>query len=180
MDYTEIESFKKRLKKDLKPERYQHTLRTVFAAQELCFNTSADRDRVFVAALLHDCAKYKSPTEKQKKMLGDFLKYDSIIHAPLGAIVAEEEYGICDRTVLDAIKYHTTGRKNMSIEEKIVCLADAIEDGREYPGVEHIRNEAKKSVDCGLIAYFENVISFEKNIHHLTLDAFNYIKNGRE
>ena len=180
MDYTKIESFKQKLKKDLKPERYKHTLRTVLTAQELCFNTSADRDKVFVAALLHDCAKYNSPDEEQKKMLDGFLAYDKIIHAPLGAIVAKEEYGITDETVLNAIKYHTTGRENMSIEEKIVCLADAIEDGREYPGVENIRRATEKSVDAGLIAYFENVISFEGDIHHLTLDALNYLKNGRE
>lgn len=182
MDYTEIEGFKAKLKNELKPERYQHTLRTVLTAQELCFGTAADREKVFVAALLHDCAKYKSPTSEQKKMLDGFLGYDKIIHAPLGVLVAKEEYGITDETVLNAIKYHTTGRENMTAEEKIVCLADAIEDGREYPGVENIRAAAKKSVDDGLVAYFENVISFEggENIHRLTLDALNYIKNGRE
>ncbi len=180
MDYTQIELFKEKLKRELKKERYEHTLRTVLTAMELASGTDADRDKVFVASLLHDCAKYRTPTQKQKEEIKEFDGFDKIIHAPLGAIIARDEYGISDETVLNGIKYHTTGRKNMSTEEKIVCLADAIEDGRDYNGVENIRNRAKISVDEGLIAYFENVIGYEKGgIHYLTAEALEDIKNKR-
>lgn len=180
MDYTLIEQFKDKLKKELKKERYEHTLRTVLTAMELTLGTDADRDKVFVASLLHDCAKYRTPTKEQAEEINEFAGFEKIIHAPLGAIIARDEYGIRDKTVLNAIKYHTTGRKNMTAEEKIVCLADAIEDGRNYLGVEEIRKMAKTSVDNGLIAYFENVIGYEKNsIHPLSIEALEDIKSNK-
>ena len=69
MDYTKIELFKEKLKNDLKPQRYEHTLSTVKKAMELSVDTDADKEKVFIAALLHDCAKYKVPDENQKKEL---------------------------------------------------------------------------------------------------------------
>lgn len=180
MDYIKIEEYKKKLKKDLKPQRYQHTMNTVFKAMELSMGTSADKDVVFIASLLHDCAKYKTPSKNQLEELKDFLDCPAIIHAPLGAIIAREEYGINDERVLNAIKYHSTGRAGMSIEEMIVCLADAIEDGREYPNVDYVREQAQKGVIDGMMANLSGVIEFETKkgnlIHHLTLEAINDLK----
>ncbi len=183
-DYIKINAFKQKLKETLTEKRYQHTLRTLQKAMELSMCLECDREAVFWAALLHDCAKYTVPTEKQKAQLGDFAGYDKIIHAPLGAIVAREEYGISDERILNAIKYHTTGRANMTNEDKIVFLADAIEDGREYPNVERIRKETEKSIDDGIIASLEGVLEFEKNeqsgIHYLTKEALDYLKEEKK
>jgi len=179
-DYIKIDEYKQKLKKTLKPERYEHTLRTVQKAMELCVGTAADRDRVFVAALLHDCAKYITPNEKQRAKLIDYLTFDKVIHAPLGALVARDEYGITDETVLNAIKNHTTGRANMSVEEKIVLLADSIEDGRDYDGVDYIRRQTEISIDDGIIANLEGIAaSFKENTHHLTLEALDFLRRQK-
>lgn len=180
MDYTRILRFKEKLKKDLKPQRYQHTVNTVIKAMELTIGLNVDKEVVFIASLLHDCAKYKTPNEEQMQELKDFLDCPPIIHAPFGAIIARDEYGISDERILNAIKYHTTGRKSMAMEEMIVCLADAIEDGRDYPNLDKIKEETKKGVKNGLIAYLLNVIEYEtkkgNKVHHLTLEALEDLK----
>lgn len=180
MDYTKISCFKEKLKRDLKPERYRHTINTVLKAMELSLGENVDKEVVFIASLLHDCAKYKTPTEEQKKELSDFLTCAPILHAPFGAIIARDEYGITDERILNAIKYHTTGRSGMTKEEMIVCLADAIEDGRNYPALENVKKAAEQGVIQGMIANLSNVIEYEtkkgNTIHHLTLEALEDLK----
>ena len=181
MDYTRLQQIKSKLRSELTEKRYEHTLSTVIKSLELASGTSADKDVVFLAALLHDCAKYRRVEEQDKEALSDFLSFEQIVHAPHGALIAEREYGITDPRVLDAIRYHTTGRRGMSIEEMIVCLADAIEDNRCYPNVDRVREQAKISIRAGLIASLEGVIEYEKNnIHHLTLEALEDLKNMEE
>ena len=181
MNYTKIEQIKEKLKKDLKPQRYQHTLNTVLKAMELCVGLNVDKEVVFVASLLHDCAKYKTPTEEQKKELSDFIDYPPIIHAPFGAIIARDEYGVTDEKILNAIKYHTTGRKGMTVEEMIVCLADAIEDGRDYPNLENVKEASNKGLINGMIANLSGVVDYETKkgniIHHLTIEALEDLKS---
>lgn len=182
MDYIKICEFKEKLKRELKPQRYEHTMSTVLKAMELCQGTKADRDKVYIASLLHDCAKYRFPDEEQRKILKDFIDFEPIIHGPLGAIIAKEEYGITDKKILNAIKYHSTGRPNMTIEEKIVCLADAIEDSRNYPNLENIKNETKKSIEHGLICSLSGVVDYETSkgnkIHHLTIETLAWLKEN--
>ncbi len=182
MDYIKVELIKEKLKKDLKPQRYEHTLRTVLKAMELSMGTAADKEVVFYASLLHDCAKYKKPNESQKKHLEDFADCEPIIHAPLGAIVAQEEYGICDERILNAIKYHSTGRAKMTIEEMIVFLADALEDGRDYPNLGNIKKSTETSLKAGVLTSLEGVFRYESEkgnkVHHLTLEAIEDIKEN--
>lgn len=180
MNYTQIEQIKEKLKQTLPERTYAHTLRTVEMAMELCVGTNADRDTVFLAALLHDCAKKDVPNEAQLEKLADFANFPKVIHAPLGAIKANEEYGILSDKVLDCIRFHTTGRPNMSIEEMIVFLADAIEDGRTYDNVDKIREKTKSSIIEGVLASLEGVVLFEEangnEIHHLTKDTIEFLK----
>lgn len=180
MDYTKIENIKQKLKQTLPERTYLHTLRTVDKAMELCKQTDADADVVFMAALLHDCAKKDVPTEQQLVKFADFADFSKVIHAPLGADKARREFGITDKKIIDCIFYHTTGKAKMSIEEMIVFLADAIEDGRDYPGLEEIREEAKLSIKAGVLQSLENVVKFESangnKLHHLTLEAIKDLK----
>ncbi|MBP5662527.1 MAG: bis(5'-nucleosyl)-tetraphosphatase (symmetrical) YqeK [Clostridia bacterium] len=182
MEYTEIERIKARLREQLTEKRYAHTMGTLLMAMELSVHTPADRDVVFYAALLHDCAKYRTPTAAQKALLTDFLPYDKILHAPLGALIAREEYGIDDERILNAIRYHATGRPGMSIEEKIVFLADAIEDGRAYPCVEEIRKATERSLEEGMEMSLRGVLRFEgqngTRIHPLTQQTLDDIERS--
>ena len=72
----------------------------------------------------------------------------ALIHARLGAYLAEHEYGIKDREILDAVTYHTTGRPGMSMLEKIIYIADYIEPNRrEIPGLSEIRGIVFQDID---------------------------------
>ena len=181
MDYTKIDFYSEKLKKMLTQSRFEHTIRTVNKAVELAKGTDADIQVVLIASLLHDCAKYIEPTAQQADELKDFMQYPQIVHAPLGAIIAQEEFGITDERILNAIKYHTTGRENMSIEEKIVFLADAIEDGRNFGGINEIRELAQKSIDLAMIEVIKGTIEFERTkqneeLHPLTYQTLSYLE----
>ena len=116
----------------LKEERFNHTFYVVKRGLEIC--KEEEREDVFTACLLHDCAKYVSPD--------DYKKYgfvpqpdmpESVVHSFLGAEVARRDFGVTDQQILDAIAYHTTGRPNMTRLDKIVYVADKTEDSRPYP-----------------------------------------------
>jgi predicted HD superfamily hydrolase involved in NAD metabolism len=89
------------------------------------------------------------------------LEYNSELwHAPAGAYLAEKEAGIIDPEVLEAIRFHTSGRPGMTLLDKIIYLADYIEPGRHFPGVEEVRNVAKENLDKALIMAVKNTIIF--------------------
>ncbi|MBW4085540.1 bis(5'-nucleosyl)-tetraphosphatase (symmetrical) YqeK [Paenibacillus sp. S150] len=146
-------------------KRWKHTLGVMEMSVKLAERYGGDPVRAETAAILHDVAKYW-PVERLKEIIvqnglsAELLDYDKQLwHAEAGAYVAEHEYGISDREVLDAIRFHTSGRENMGLLEKIVCLADYIEPGRDFPGVDGIRKLSKASLEEGLIAGFDSTIS---------------------
>ncbi|MCC2685595.1 MAG: YqeK [Paenibacillaceae bacterium] len=167
--------------------RWQHTQGVTDSAIKLAAQYGADLHQAELAALLHDCCKYW-PVEEQAKLLkeqgmrGDgmdeVLDFDKELwHAPAGAFVAFRDYGVSDGRVLDAIRYHTTGRRDMSLLDKIICLADYIEPGRNFPGVNIIRELAEHSLEKALIAGFDSTIRVllerGKRIYPLTVMARN-------
>ncbi|AIQ16770.1 phosphohydrolase [Paenibacillus sp. FSL H7-0357] len=146
-------------------KRWQHTLGVMESSVKLAEHYGADPARAETAAILHDVAKYW-PVERMKEIIeqnglpSELLSYDKQLwHAEVGAFVAERDYEITDAEVLGAIRYHTSGREGMSLLEKIVCLADYIEPGRDFPGVDEIRRLSKVSLEEGLIAGFDSTIS---------------------
>lgn len=146
-------------------KRWKHTLGVMQSSVQLAERYGADPQRAETAAILHDVAKYW-PVERMRKLIIDngltqeLLLHDKQLwHAEVGAFVAEKEYGIGDAEVLNAIRFHTSGRVGMGLLEKVVCLADYIEPGRDFPGVEQIRKMSKASLEEGLIAGFDSTIS---------------------
>ena len=146
-------------------KRWRHTEGVMQSAVLLAKRYGADPVKADLAAILHDVAKYW-PSERQEQLLRDkalndeLLLYDKPLwHAEIGAYVAQAEYGIDDEEVLNAIRYHTSGRVGMTLLEKIICLADYIEPGRDYPGVDHIRRLAETSVEAALVAGFDSTIN---------------------
>lgn len=183
MNDKEIEE---KLKKTLKPKRFEHTLNVVDAALELSLRYPCNRDKVRYAALLHDCAKNYSDNALLDTANRYYLKVDDItkrepqlLHGPVGAVVARQEYGIEDKEILNAIKFHTTGRKNMTVLEKIIYLADFIEPGRSYPGVDKLRALSVENLDDAMIQALTNTIryitSIQGLIHERTVSARNYL-----
>lgn len=130
--YGQHRSMVDKLRGYLKPERFSHTFYVVKRGLELA--NDDEREQVFTACLLHDCAKYISPNDYGKYGFGKPMDMpDSVVHSFLGAEVAKRDFGVTDQDVLDAIAYHTTGKPNMSRLCKLVYVADKTEDSRPYP-----------------------------------------------
>lgn len=146
-------------------KRWKHTLGVMETSIQLAKQYGADPERAETTAILHDVAKYW-PVERMKEIIEqnqlnlDLLVYDKQMwHSEVGAFVAEKDYGITDPDIINAIRFHTSGREDMSLLEKIVCLADYIEPGRDFPGVDKIREKAQVSLEEGLVAGFDSTIS---------------------
>lgn len=138
------------VKRRLPAGRFLHTLGVVETAQSMAIKYGVDVEKSNIAALLHDIAKPLSTEEMAAvcQAAGDPVTEDEllspkVIHAKAGAIIAEEEFHIDDADILNAIRYHTTGRPNMTVLEKIIFIADFIEPGRsKAPNLDKIRKEA--------------------------------------
>lgn len=179
-----MNNYMEKLKDDLNPQRLEHSLRVMETGEKLARLYDVDIDKARLAGLLHDCGKYDSKDKilQQVEEFGIILDSDTeknkeLIHADLGAYLARNIYGVEDEEVLNAIKYHTIGRKNMSKLDKIIYLADMIEPKRNFPGVDEIRERTFKDLDDGLMFALDESIIFLVNkkafIHPNTIDARN-------
>ncbi|GIN38574.1 bis(5'-nucleosyl)-tetraphosphatase (symmetrical) YqeK [Heyndrickxia oleronia] len=155
--------------KQLTEKRYTHTLGVMETAIDLAKLYKADEKKAELAAIFHDYAKFR-PLEEMKKIIIEqkfdpfLLQYNpELWHAPVGAYLIQEEVGIKDVEIINAVRYHTSGRMNMTLLEKIIYLADYIEPGRQFPGVEEARKLAKKDLDEALIYSVKNTIIFLMN-----------------
>ncbi|MGO4346531.1 bis(5'-nucleosyl)-tetraphosphatase (symmetrical) YqeK [Paenibacillus sp. MCAF9] len=172
-----------KVRAEMPERRWLHTQGVMETAVILANRFGEDAVRAELAAILHDVSKYWNVDRMQKvirdqALPAELLLYDKELwHAPVGAWVAEHEFGVADTEVLDAIRYHTSGRRGMSKLEKIVCLADYMEPGRDFPGVDKIRELSEHSLDQALLAGFNSTISFllekGKRIFPLTIEARN-------
>ncbi|EGK12560.1 bis(5'-nucleosyl)-tetraphosphatase (symmetrical) YqeK [Kroppenstedtia eburnea] len=171
------------VRKQLPKTRWEHTLRVMETAVELADRFGADREQARLAALLHDYCKFW-PRERMEGIIRerglprDLLEHHvELWHAPVGAEVVREELGIEDEAVLDAIRYHTTGRPHMSLLDKVIFLADYIEPGRRFPGVEEVRQLARKDLDQAVLKSLDNTLVFliqrSQKVYPLTLAARN-------
>ena len=162
-----IEEITASLKETLSDIRFRHTIGVAETARTLAEKWGADPDSAYLAGLVHDCAKeipVKQMVESLEKhgYICDEMERQSpnILHAPLGSILAGERYGVEDTEVLDAVRYHTTGRVDMSLLEKIIYVADFIEPGRKYKEVQCVRDLAFKDIDKAVLKEADIVIKY--------------------
>jgi predicted HD superfamily hydrolase involved in NAD metabolism len=179
-----LDELKRRTREQMPAKRWQHTLGVVETAVRLAAKYGADPQKAELAAVLHDYCKYW-PIDRQIEILRsnpdmpqDLLDYDpQLLHSHVGAWVAREELGVDDEEVLDAIRWHTSGRVGMTTLDKVICLADYIEPGRDFPGVAEIRRLAASSLERALVAGFDSTIQFliqrGKKIYPLTVMSRN-------
>lgn len=174
------------IKSNLKESRYIHTLGVAEYAVKLAEINGVNPDRAEIAALIHDAAKNMSIDDQMKILndnnyvIDDIMKESpQILHGPVSAILARNLMGIEDEEVIDAVMYHSTGRKNMSTLEKIIYISDYIEPNRNFPGVDEIRKTTFENLDKGVLLGLSNSIMYVlKNgnmIHPLSVDARNYL-----
>ena len=164
-----IEEMRALLQQSLKPKRYEHSVRVYETALKMAAHYHADEKKVAVAALIHDCGRRipKEQSAAKAKELG--IPVDPVeeaqpilLHAKLGVYYAVHEYGVSpeDKDVLDAIRYHSTGTADMTDIARIVFLADLIEPGRDFEGVETIREASFQDLDRGMFLAYENTIRY--------------------
>ena len=173
---TDPKIVKKYLKANLSRERVAHSLRTADVCAYLAEIHGEDTDKAYLAGLLHDIAKELPKSEREKHMDcsdDNLLLYPETAHAFIGASVAKEEFNIEDSDVLNAIRYHTTARPLMSNIEKIVFIADKIEEGRRFEEAGYLTALAEEDLDKALTAILQITTSIAKdegkNIHPLSL-----------
>ncbi|MEN1762050.1 bis(5'-nucleosyl)-tetraphosphatase (symmetrical) YqeK [Anoxynatronum sibiricum] len=176
------------LAKRMKTGRFQHTLGVRNAALRMADQFGADREKAAMAALFHDYAKGFNKEELLQTVRLYHLQPDSLmvqahqlLHGSVAAAIALNEFGIDDDEVLKAIEYHTTGRKHMGTIEKIIYLADFIEEGRDYSGVAFLRELAYRELDLAVYQALTNtmiyVLETGKLLHPNTVEARNHMLN---
>lgn len=157
-------------------KRLLHTLNVGYLSAHLADVFGCDKDKALIAGALHDCAK-ELPLERQLELAkiysGDLFTEKKLLHSPAGAVFARDEFGIEDKEILDAICYHTTGRGDMTLLEKIVYLADKIEPSRNYTDLTPIRSAAEKDLESAMrmtaLAVKNKFVSQGRDIHPMTL-----------
>lgn len=164
--------------KNLPEKRLKHTADVVVCALKRARELGLDEEKVRLSATLHDVAKYIDHTTEKEFVLPDKVP-QPVIHAYLGAFIAQKYLGIDDAEIIDAIRYHTSGRANMSLLEKLVFVADMVEEGRVYEGVDKLRYlyENRDFENCFIECLkeeFMHLLNKKQYIYVKTIEAFNY------
>lgn len=186
LDYSEIHDY---LRKNLSHDKYEHSVNVSIEAGKLATCYDYDVKRAKLSGLIHDCAKELSVEEqiqyaKKCSFFVDELTYKipEIIHAPASVYISKNIFGVTDIDILSAIRYHATGKENMSIIEKIIYIADIIEPFREFNGVRRIKEAAYKDLDKALLLALDSAIIYivEKKsiLHPDTINARNFVLNS--
>lgn len=171
------------MKRNLSDFRYQHTIRVMLEAKKLAERYQISKEKVIVAALLHDIAKEFSQIENERwiekyKLSTELLKeeYRNIIHADIGAEVAKEKYSI-DQDIYNAIKYHTIGNKNMDTLAKVIFIADKI--GRKELSLQLIKikkvsyQDLNQAIRLIIALEKEKLQKYNLSLHKNTIELLN-------
>lgn len=157
-----------RLQKYLKPSRYAHTLGVCYTATALAMCHGSDVNKARLAGLLHDCAK----SYKNEELIRYAVQHDlpisvweknspHLLHAKVGAHMAQMKFGVEDEEILQAIRFHTTGKPDMSVLEKIIFIADYIEPNRKMlQGLTECRKCAFEDLDMAMYHILKNTLAY--------------------
>ncbi len=181
-----IDEIKNVLMIKLSQKRYKHSLNVMDTARKLAVNYGLDENKAALAGLIHDCARDIRGNDiflmcdKFNVEVSNVCKIQpELLHGPLGAKLAQAEYGITDESILNAVRWHTTGHENMDLMAKVIYIADYIEPGRSFPGIEEARQLAFKNIDSAMIFSLDRTIRFVISrgslVHLDTINARNAI-----
>lgn len=179
-----VKEYQKTIKPHLSDKRFRHSCEVAKAAKKLAKKYGADPEKAEIAGILHDIMKDTAKDEQLKIMncfgiiLNDIEAVTpNLWHQISGAAYVEHELGIDDPEIISPIRWHTSGKKDMTLMEKVVFIADFISDDRDYKGVDKMRAIAKESLDKAIIEGLSFTISElaqnEKAIVSDTFDAYN-------
>ena len=179
-----FETYRLAIRPRLSDARYYHSLCVAKSAKALAKLYGADEKKAELAGVLHDILK-DTPKEELLQFAQRFgiildnfeLASKTLLHAKVGAAFLEQELDISDPEILDAVRYHTTGKENMDLLTRILFTADFISDDRVYPGVEEMRKMAVSDLRKAMLEGFAFTLAelSEKRrvIHPDTLRAYN-------
>ena len=183
-----LKKMQKKVKKYMDEDRYAHTVGVMYMCAALAMVHGEDLMNAQVAGLLHDSAKCM-PNDKKLKICAKNkisvseaeAKSPYLLHAKLGAYLAAKKYHVDDRDILNAIRYHTTGRPNMSKLEKIVYIADYIEPLRnKAQNLPLIRKTAFQDLDETMYLILKDTLNYLDDtadiLDPMTKLAYNYYK----
>lgn len=181
-----MEEIKLYLKTNLKEKRYTHTLGVADTAKKLAKLNGISEEKAEIAGLAHDVAKnlskvnMKEIIDKNNIIISDVERNNADLwHSIIAPIEAKDKLEIEDEEILDAIRWHTTGKTDMSILTKIIYISDMIEINRNFDGVEEIREITFDDLDRGVYYGLTHSIEFLliKNllIDENTMRARNYL-----
>ncbi len=172
----------KRVKKSLSEYRWKHTVGVAVKAAENCTKYNVTEKDAVIAALYHDCGKELPRGGEAEQAIPEGVP-SPVVHQFTGAYLAEHMYGVKDKKILDAIRYHCSGRENMTPIEKLVYLADMIEDGRNYDGVEELREIFKRNKEEAFYRAVERQMQHLEvsglPVYGLTQKAYEYAKEHK-
>ncbi len=183
-----LELLRDRMKETLKQPRYLHSIGVEEVACDLAVIYGFDPMKASIAGILHDCAKELSDEELLQSCKLYHLEVREIearspylLHGKVGAVFAREYFGIEDPEIISSIVYHTTGRPNMSLLEKIIFTADYIEPSRKpIQRIDEIRATAYTDLDTAVFMILENTLEYleqsKADIDTMTVDTYNYYK----
>lgn len=181
-----ILNLRNELRGKLSPQRYEHTISVSFICTALAMRYGNDLDHAELAGLLHDCAKHLGDGEIIKKckkqgieLTDDELKAPAVLHAKYGAWLAQYKYGIEDTEIVNAIRWHTTGRPEMSLLEKLVFIADYIEPRRDKAAdLPVVRSMAFIDLDECVYLVLKNTLEYLKSkkcfVDSMSTEAYAY------
>lgn len=174
------------LKANLNEHRFSHSLNVAKECAFLAEKYGYDKDKAYFCGLIHDICK----NDPQEKMLQIFKKFGIILdnvqksvpllwHSIAGAAFIQDKFGINDAEIIDAVRYHTTGRANMTKLDKIVYLADVISADRNFDGVEKLREFSRIDLDLAVFeclkSSLNDLTSKSRPIHIDTINAYNFM-----
>lgn len=182
----EKEQMKKKLKTMLSGDRYAHSIGVCETAVRLAKMYGADADKAYTAGLLHDAAKNLGKKEMLSECERLGVELDAVqranialVHAVLGAEYIKEQFGVEDEEIVSAVRYHTTGKADMTLLERIIYIADMIEPHRAFDGVDELRRAAEKDIDEACMLGLSQTIGFTLKkgglIHEDTIHARNWL-----
>ncbi len=167
-----------------KPERREHSFRVALMATERARGLGVPEKKALLAAALHDCGKY---VPMESPLLKGFILPEGVpapvLHQYTGAYLAEHLFGIQDEEILDAIRYHTSGREDMTPLGKLIFLADMLESGRTFVGVDELRKAFWRDLDECMLLCLERQLAYLNDnrntgyaVYSLTKRAFEWLK----
>lgn len=178
------ENLMQKIQMRMSEQRFKHVLGVEETAVALAKKYGASPEKASIAALTHDYAKERPDEEFKMVIVRDgfdpeLLNYNNAIwHGLVGASFVERELGITDAEILHAIRVHTTGAAKMSLLDKIIYVADYIEPGRDFPGVQDARAIAWADLDEAVAFETKHTLAHllaqEQQIYPKTIETYNY------